>query len=267
MTDFYTPFESIERIEAGTYHQFIRDAGTTVVNSMYLSIYNPAGTLISSLTTATQSGTTNVWNSFYTVPTSFYTTQSSSGIHRALWTMSSSGSSVMVSVYFEVFKPDSSVANGRSGAYCTPADIVKRYKKIDTDKLNVQDIDIQIQFTEAYINSRLANKYTVPFTSVPMEIKRLTVDFTVIRIAQLYFVGFDLTAMNGLEIIRKQLEETLDRLADGSSMLADATDTLLARLTYPESTTEDYNPTFNMLDEISQIVDSDRLDVELDALK
>lgn len=97
--------ESYARIEAGDTHQFIKNFITTPLSAA-VNVYNPAGTLVTSLATASQSGSTANWYYFYTTTDSYYTTVNSSGIYVLEWIGYRTSGNDKIRDYFEVIKTD-----------------------------------------------------------------------------------------------------------------------------------------------------------------
>jgi len=93
------------RVEAGDTHQFIKRY-PTVPNSVAFSVYAPDNTLVVSLQTASQSGSTPNFFVFHTTTSSWYTTVDSSGIFVIKWTAFRDTGDDKEKEYFEVIKTD-----------------------------------------------------------------------------------------------------------------------------------------------------------------
>lgn len=91
------------RIEAGDTYQFIKRF-PTVPNSVTFSVIAPDNTVVVSLQTATQSGSTPNFFFFHTTTDSWFTTVDSSGIFVALWTAFRGTGDDAEKEYFEVIR-------------------------------------------------------------------------------------------------------------------------------------------------------------------
>lgn len=97
--------DSYPRVEASDTHQFIKNFVTTPL-SVAINIYNPVGTLVTSLATASQSGSSANWYYFYTTTSSYYTTVNSSGMYVIEWVGYRATGNDIIRDYFEVIKTD-----------------------------------------------------------------------------------------------------------------------------------------------------------------
>ena len=97
--------ESYPRIEAGDTYQFTKNF-ITAPSSVAVSVYSPEGTLVTSLATASQSGTSANWYYFYTTISSLYTTVNSSGMYLIEWIGYRATGNDKIRDYFEIIKTD-----------------------------------------------------------------------------------------------------------------------------------------------------------------
>jgi hypothetical protein len=105
--------------------------------------------------------------------------------------------------------------------YCSVQDVRNFYRGITPDIYNDQAISSAISLVEAEINTRLKQRYNVPFvTSIPEVIKLIAIDLTAARIIDPMHSGDALSREAPLsERTRKRAIDLLDGLASGKYLL------------------------------------------------
>jgi len=105
--------------------------------------------------------------------------------------------------------------------YCTSADVLQRLPALQdaSDQTGVgEQVEAGIEWAQSVIDPKLANRYAVPFTSVPITIKHIAADLAASFAARLSYSG----GGNVTELSKELREDALSRL----QALADGTDVL-----------------------------------------
>lgn len=145
------------------------------------------------------------------------------------------------------------------GRYCDWADVSGRYPEIAKSKDSTEVASGFIYFAEAELDSRLASKFTVPFSSNNVTAQDLAIDMTYLKVYQF-------KDPEKAEAIEKSVSARIDRLMKGeSSMMTSSGDLLTSVGGTVYSTTGGYHPTFGMGDFGDLVVDSSQLQDEADA--
>jgi len=149
------------------------------------------------------------------------------------------------------------------GDFTNPTEIRKLYKKIDQSGLVDNDIDFFIRIAENIVKAKLAVKYTLPFTTVPLMVKTIAQELALIKILDRFFTS-ETTSKNDWRTIRKEdLDALLEKIMSGEIPLLDANDAIISTRTDNagiESDTEIYTPIFDNLNAVEQFVDPDLVD-------
>jgi phage gp36-like protein len=108
---------------------------------------------------------------------------------------------------------------------------------------------------EAYINARLAPKYTTPFTPCPQEVKTLCADYAYWRLAW---------RQKGVDIIGKSIEDRLTAILNGTMLLTTSGAAIAAGGDAAWVDT-DYHTSFGPDSEVNWTVDSSWVGATQDA--
>ncbi|QDP60253.1 MAG: hypothetical protein Unbinned834contig1000_19 [Prokaryotic dsDNA virus sp.] len=151
--------------------------------------------------------------------------------------------------------------------YTTVPKVYSLYPRVGSlTSVNSQAVDFYITQAENEVNGYLVNNYTLPFSSTPPIIESITTEYSLIKILERFFTQ-EVQSENSW--VNKRLEKVFDFLNKINSgelglytssmdlIVWNAGDTIY-------SNTMEYNPTFTMLDETLQQIDSDRLKDEYD---
>lgn len=149
------------------------------------------------------------------------------------------------------------------GKYTDATKLRKLYKDIDTTDINDNDIEFFIRQKENIIDLKLAQRYTLPFSSTPPVIETVATECSFIGILDRYFTAETKSNNDWREIRATACNSILDALSDGSISLVNSAGEIIDQRTDIggiQSNTSGYEPTFNRLDETLQQEDSDRLE-------
>lgn len=136
------------------------------------------------------------------------------------------------------------------------ADVLVRYPELDKLPTIGAVSDNVIASAEARVHSRLASRYTVPFSSNNLAAADLVIDMVYIQ-TQMTRQPEKATAL------REDVDSRISALLDGTSQMALDDGTVLAAVGDTVwSNTGDYHPTFGMSDPIVQEIDSAMLIAE-----
>lgn len=111
--------------------------------------------------------------------------------------------------------------------YCNHTDIEKRLPSddlaswssdADGNGIDEQNIDIAISDADSTINAYLRSRYTVPFTTTPNIIKRISVDLVIYNLAQRRYT------LDMPESLRNRYKDTIQLLRDIQSGKMDIED-------------------------------------------
>jgi len=152
--------------------------------------------------------------------------------------------------------------------YTTVPKVYSLYPRVGSlSSVNSQAVDFYINQAENEINGYLVNNYTLPFSSTPPIIESISTEYALIKILERFFTQEVQSENSWVAKRTDKVFDFLNKINSGelglytSSMdliTWNAGDTIF-------SNTMEYNPTFTMLDETLQQIDSDRLQDEYDA--
>ena len=127
-------------------------------------------------------------------------------------------------------------------------------------------INLNITRSDNLINSKVAVRYDVSSwtVTVPPMVQSLSEDIATYYTMRASFAG-DSTAVNEWADRYKEAIAMLDQIRDGDMDLVDSTGNLLDEVSDADpgsvsSTTMDYAPTFGEDDDLSMVIDTDKLD-------
>lgn len=134
------------------------------------------------------------------------------------------------------------------------ADMVLAYPSLQNGSFKAEDVNsYHIPYAQAELETLLASKYTVPFSSNNMTAKEMVRQLTYARIAP---VGMD-----DREKIRDRVISLVDRLLDGSAVMMTDSGALS-----PDASsgiwlsTEDYHPVFTVDKPEHWVIDEDQIE-------
>ena len=155
-------------------------------------------------------------------------------------------------------------------SYTTVANVQDLYPRVGSlSSINSASIAFYIDQAENEINGYLANNYTLPFSASPPMITTLSTEYSLVKILERFFTQ-EVGSQNAWVAERKKyIIDTLNKLNEGTLGLVTSSGELLGYNSGDTifSNTMEYDPTFTMLDETLQQIDSDRLEDEYDAVK
>ncbi len=155
-------------------------------------------------------------------------------------------------------------------SYTTVANVQDLYPRVGSlSSVNSASIAFYIDQAENEINGYLANNYTLPFSASPPMITTLSTEYSLVKILERFFTQ-EVGSQNAWVAERKKyIIDTLNKLNEGTLGLVTSSGELLVYNSGDTifSNTMQYDPTFTMLDETLQQIDSDRLNDEYDAVK
>ncbi len=172
-------------------------------------------------------------------------------------------------VHTKILKRKALCYNKHMPTYTTVENVYDLYPRVGSlSTITSSQIAFYIDQAENEVNGHLVNGYTLPFSSTPPIIRTLSTEYSLVKILQRFFtqeVGSDNAYVaQRLDAVKEYLTQINSGdigLYNSSLELIpyNAGDTIF-------SNTMNFNPTFTMLDESLQQIDSDRLDDELDAV-
>ena len=154
-------------------------------------------------------------------------------------------------------------------SYTTVENVLDLYPRVGSlSTVTSSNIAFYIDQAENEINGHLINGYTLPFSSTPPIISTLSTEYSLVKILQRFFtqeVGSD-----NVYVTQRldDVKEYLNKINTGDIGLYTSS---LELIPYNPgdtifSNTMNFDTTFNMIDETYQVIDSERMDQELDAV-
>jgi phage gp36-like protein len=154
--------------------------------------------------------------------------------------------------------------------YTTVPNVLSLYPRVGSlASVNSASIAFYIDQAENEINGYLANNYTLPFSSSPPMITTLSTEYSLVKILERFFTQEVGSTNAWVEERKKYIVDTLNKINDGTLGLVTSSGELIVYNAGDTifSNTMNYTPTFTMLDETLQQIDSDRLEDEYDDVK
>lgn len=138
--------------------------------------------------------------------------------------------------------------------YITWADVVARYSVVGNQVDGAdENVGSFINGAEAYINSKLAKAYTVPFSDTPELVKDLTIDLTYTKL------GFG--KLEDRKMLLEHVNKTLDSLVKGDmSLYTDSSGVIQSKGSGAWAENGSYYNTFDIDDPFNWESDPDRID-------
>jgi hypothetical protein len=138
------------------------------------------------------------------------------------------------------------------------SDVTNRFPRTLTDSRAVATLEAAyLTPAEAYIESRLAARFTVPFSSNNQTVKDLVIDRTLVNIGMFKEKNDDLS---------KSIDERIKALIDGTMVMVTTSGEVAAyNLSGVINTTAEYHPVFGMGPIEDMEVDDERTDDEENA--
>lgn len=154
--------------------------------------------------------------------------------------------------------------------YTTVPNVYSLYPRVGSlSSVNSSAVSFYIDQAEAEINGYLINNYSMPFSSSPPLITTLSTEYSMVKILERFFTQ-EVGSENKWVMERKEyVFSYLNKLNNGEVGLYNSSMELLVYNAGDTifSNTMNYNPTFTMLDETLQQIDSDRLQDEWDEVR
>jgi phage gp36-like protein len=154
--------------------------------------------------------------------------------------------------------------------YTTVPNVLSLYPRVGSlATVNSSSISFYIDQAENEINGYLANNYTLPFSASPPLVTTLSTEYSLVKILERFFTQEVGSKNEWVEERKKYIVDTLSKINDGTIGLVTNSGELIVYNSGDTifSNTMTYNPTFTMLDETLQQIDSDRLEDEHDAVR
>ena len=131
-------------------------------------------------------------------------------------------------------------------------------------------ISLHIRRADGLINGKCARRYSVPFTTVPPYIRTLAEDIVSYYVMRSFYSQDAQNRSEYLEEFKDKALEDLDAIMNGDIDLVDTSGSAIPVQTTEvedriSSTTEDYQPFFDIDDSTDWAFDEDRLDEVEDA--
>jgi len=149
------------------------------------------------------------------------------------------------------------------GTYTTIARMRKVLLKLTgnaaTGVMIDDDVDAWIVKAEAVINSKIGNKYTVPFTTVPPVIAVFAEDITAYMIMRTMYTQDSQNKTAWIEDFKAAIS-SLNAIRDGKQVVLDSSGNELSRASEEvHSNNMNYHPTFDVDDPLNQSQDDDKI--------
>jgi len=154
--------------------------------------------------------------------------------------------------------------------YTTVPNVLSLYPRVGSlATVNSSSISFYIDQAENEINGYLANNYTLPFSASPPLVTTLSTEYSLVKILERFFTQEVGSTNAWVEERKKYIVDTLSKINDGTIGLVTNSGELIVYNSGDTifSNTMNYTPTFTMLDETLQQIDSDRLEDEYDDVK
>ena len=154
--------------------------------------------------------------------------------------------------------------------YTTVPNVLSLYPRVGSlATVNSSSISFYIDQAENEINGYLANNYTLPFSASPPLVTTLSTEYSLVKILERFFTQEVGSKNEWVEERKKYIVDTLSKINDGTIGLVTNSGELIVYNSGDTifSNTMNYTPTFTMLDETLQQIDSDRLEDEYDDVK
>ena len=137
----------------------------------------------------------------------------------------------------------------RVNSYCDPDDDVRKLLKKVTDAIT-SDTDVQyfIDRSDDYIDARLYQLYSVPFTTTPPMIRTISMHLSAYYILRMLYVQARTTDNDAwMNSFKEYAYDLLNDITKGGILLLDNSGNKIGKKTSRgiKSSTEDYEPTFN----------------------
>tara|TARA_Y100001972_G_C7578579_1_gene290245 strand:+ start:225 stop:725 length:501 start_codon:yes stop_codon:yes gene_type:complete len=155
-------------------------------------------------------------------------------------------------------------------SYTTVENVLDLYPRVGSlSTVSSSNISFYIDQAENEINGHLINGYTLPFSSTPPIVRTLSTEYSLVKILQRFFTQ-EVGSTN--VYVQQRLDDVKDYLQKINTGDIGLYTSSLELIPYNPgdtifSNTMNYDPTFTMIDETYQVIDSDRMDDELDAVK
>ncbi len=146
--------------------------------------------------------------------------------------------------------------------YSTATEVRDLLPKVTTVVMGDTAVETKITDADRMINTKLGNKYTVPFStsSVPPLINTLSKNIAAYFVMRTVFTKDGQNKNEWTDTFKEAIKQ-LNELAEGKGVVLDSSGNELTRASEPiESTTQNYHPVFNMDAPEDSTIDSDLLD-------
>jgi|TARA_R110000751_G_scaffold68966_3_gene140262 phage gp36-like protein len=154
--------------------------------------------------------------------------------------------------------------------YTSVANVYTLYPRVGSlSSVNSASVSFYIDQAENEINAYVVNNYTTPFSSSIPTLTTISTEYALVKILERFFTQEVQSENSWVRERKEYVFDLLNKINSGEIGLYTSS---LELITYNAgdtiySNTMNYNPTFTMLDETMQQIDSDRLQDEWDAVR
>lgn len=149
-------------------------------------------------------------------------------------------------------------------SYTTVNDIYQTLPQVGSvSNVTSKNIAYQIGRVENSMNARLSKVYSIPFSSVPLQLTTIATDLTIYELSKRFTI---LTSMKNIESLTryKEADDLLTKIVDGKIPLLDSSFQVISKSELSGvdawSNNQNYTPTFNEQDQEYQELDADKDD-------
>ncbi len=154
--------------------------------------------------------------------------------------------------------------------YTTVANVYNLYPRIGSmTTISSSSIAFFIDQAEAEVNGYLGNNYSLPFSSTIPIIETISTEFSVVKILERFFTQEIGSKNEWVEARYENIYNTLSAINSGNLALVTNSNEVL---TYQSeggihSNTQNFDPTFSVINDIYQQTDGDRLQDDFDKVR
>ena len=145
-------------------------------------------------------------------------------------------------------------------AYCTAAQVRELLPKVTTTALGNTAVEAMIARAEAYINGKLACRYTVPFTTVPPLITTLATEIAAYFVMRTLFTQ-DSQNQSEWTVTFMEAMKMLDDIVTGKCVIVNTSGAEVSFSADPvSSNNQEYTPVFDVDEVENSVIDPDLLE-------
>jgi phage gp36-like protein len=153
-------------------------------------------------------------------------------------------------------------------AYCTIDDVRLNLDQFEENVISDADVTSFIAKAEAYINSILANVYTLPFVVTIPLLKDVSTDLACYYVLRRNYTRDNMSTSDWVMQFWEDFNKKMEDIKDGKISLVDDSGNVIAYGSkLIQHNNENYTPTCDLGDAEDWVIDPDRLDDIADAKK